>query len=92
MWDGERLFQAGRFSTEMVYQHLVFEEFARAVAPNIDPFVFSNTVDIDPGIVAEFAHVVYRFGHSMLTEDVSRLDLLLGETARSRASRPTTSA
>ena len=31
--------------TEMVYQHLVFEEFVRAVAPQIDPFVFSNTVE-----------------------------------------------
>ncbi len=31
-WDGERLFQAGRFVTEMQYQHLVFEEFARAHA------------------------------------------------------------
>ncbi len=29
-WDGERLFQAARFTTEMQYQHLVFEEFARA--------------------------------------------------------------
>ena len=73
LWNGERLFQAARFSTEMVYQHLVFEEFARLVSPDIDPFVFSNTVDIDPAIVAEFAHVVYRFGHSMLRETVDRL-------------------
>lgn len=73
LWNGERLFQASRFSTEMVYQHLVFEEFARLVSPDVDPFLFSNTVDIDPGIVAEFAHVVYRFGHSMLTESVDRL-------------------
>lgn len=79
-WDGERLFQAARFSTEMVYQHLVFEEFARAVSPNVDAFLFSNTVDIDPSIMAEFAHVVYRFGHSMLVENVDRLNLLLGET------------
>ena len=28
--------------------------------------------DIDPAIVAEFAHTVYRFGHSMLTETVAR--------------------
>ena len=27
-WDGERMFQAARFVTEMQYQHLVFEEFA----------------------------------------------------------------
>lgn len=73
LWNGERLFQASRFSTEMVYQHLVFEEFARLVSPDIDPFLFSNTVDINPAIMAEFAHVVYRFGHSMLTESVDRL-------------------
>ncbi len=70
VWDGERLFQTARFSTEMVYQHLVFEEFARAVAPQVDAFVFSNTVDIDPAISQEFAQVVYRFGHSMLNEMV----------------------
>ena len=73
VWNGDRLFQASRFSTEMVYQHLVFEEFARLVSPDVDPFLFSNTVDIDPAIMAEFAHVVYRFGHSMLTETVDRI-------------------
>ena len=74
IWNGERLFQAARFVNEMQYQHLVFEEFARTVQPLVDVFVFSNTVDIDPAIVAEFAHVVYRFGHSMLNETVARLD------------------
>ena len=75
VWNGEYLFQAGRFSTEMQYQHLVFEEFARTVQPAVDPFVFSNTADINPLIFAEFAHVVYRFGHSMLTETVARTDI-----------------
>jgi Ca2+-binding RTX toxin-like protein len=73
-WDGERLFQAGRFVTEMQYQHLVFEEFARKVQPNVNPFVFTNSPDLDPSIFAEFAHVVYRFGHSMLSDTVDRLD------------------
>ncbi len=73
-WDGERLFQAGRFATEMQYQHLVFEEFARKIQPNIDPFVFNSTTDIDPSIFAEFAHTVYRFGHSMLTDNLPRID------------------
>ena len=73
-WDGERLFQAGRFANEMQYQHMVFEEFARAVQPSIDPFVFSNSADIDPAIMEEFANVVYRFGHSMLNETVDRID------------------
>jgi Ca2+-binding RTX toxin-like protein len=73
-WDGERLFQAARFSTEMQYQHLVFEEFARRIQPAVDPFIFNNTPETDPAIVAEFAHTVYRFGHSMLTGTVDRLE------------------
>ena len=73
-WDGERLFQAARFVTEMQYQHMVFEEFARRVQPNVDPFVFTNSADLNPAIVAEFAHAVYRFGHSQLTDTVDRLD------------------
>src|SRR4029453_17102326 len=37
--------------------------------------------DLDPSIVAEFAHTVYRFGHSMLTETVDRLDAGLNVVA-----------
>ncbi len=76
VWDGERLFQAARFATEMQYQHLVFEEFARKVAPNVDAFLAPIGYDptINPAILSEFANVVYRFGHSMLTETVDRYD------------------
>ena len=70
-WNGERLFQAARFVTEMEYQHLVFEEFARKVQPAVRPFhVYSP--DINPAVEAEFAHAVYRFGHSMLDDHVAR--------------------
>ncbi|EJM69688.1 peroxidase family protein, partial [Pseudomonas sp. GM55] len=76
VWDGERLFQAAKFGTEMQYQHLVFEEFARTIQPQVDEFLAPNGYDtsINPAIFAEFAHVVYRFGHSMLTETVDRFD------------------
>jgi Ca2+-binding RTX toxin-like protein len=76
VWDGERLFQAAKFGTEMQYQHLVFEEFARKIQPNINVFLVPDGFDvtINPDIVAEFAHVVYRFGHSMLTETIDRFD------------------
>ena len=73
-WNGSRLFQAARFVTEMEYQHLVFEEFARKVQPAInpfEPFAFTQP-DLNPAIRAEFAHAVYRFGHSMLTETIDR--------------------
>src|SRR5262249_43020699 len=68
---GERLFQAARFGTEMEYQHLVFEEFARTLQPLINPFLGSLT-SIDPAIKAEFAHTRYRLGHSMLPEILHR--------------------
>ena len=56
----------------MEYQHLVFEEFARKVAADDRRLRRSTDSEIDPAIVAEFAHAVYRFGHSMLTETVAR--------------------
>ncbi len=72
---GERMFQAARFVNEMEYQHIVFEEFARKVQPALNPFdPFANT-NTDPAIKAEFAHAVYRFGHSMLDETIPRTDV-----------------
>ncbi|MCU1637069.1 MAG: heme peroxidase, partial [Cryobacterium sp.] len=70
-WNGERLFQAARFVTEMEYQHIVFEDFGRKIQPAIDPFRVYHT-DLNPAVTAEFAHAVYRFGHSMLTDTISR--------------------
>jgi Ca2+-binding RTX toxin-like protein len=69
----DRLFQAARFVTEMEYQHLAFEEFARTVQPQANHSA-GYDASIDPAITAEFAHAVYRFGPSMLTETVARRD------------------
>ena len=55
----------------MEYQHIVFEEFARKMQPAIQPFTVYHP-DINPAIHAEFAHAVYRFGHSMLVDTVAR--------------------
>ncbi len=84
---GQRLFQAARFVTEMEYQHLVFEEFARKVQPAVRPFhVYSP--DINPAVKAEFAHAVYRFGHSMLDDDVARVNVDPTTNARTDNSLP----
>ena len=72
---GERLFQAAKFGTEMQYQHLVFEEFARKMVPSINAFIgdgINFVSPINPAITAEFAHQTYRLGHSMLTETIAR--------------------
>jgi Animal haem peroxidase len=74
-WNGERLFQSAKLGTEMQYQHLVFEEFARKIQPNVDEFIAPTSgynITIDAAIVADFAHTVYRFGHSMLLETIDR--------------------
>ena len=73
VWNGDRLFQAAKFATEMQYQHLVFEEFGRKVQPLIDIFA-SFEPSIDASITMEFSQAVYRFGHSMLTEDVDLIN------------------
>ncbi len=43
---------------------------------NINAFLVPDGFDttMDPSIVADSAHVVYRFGHSMLTESIDRFD------------------
>ena len=73
-WNGERVFQAARFVTEMEYQHAVFEEFARKVQPLVHPF-HVYTPDVNAAVKAEFAHAVYRFGHSMLDDTVARTNI-----------------
>src|SRR5947207_9054267 len=55
----------------MQYQHLVFEEFARTIQPLINAFLGGIT-SINGAISAEFAHTVYRLGHSMLPEILHR--------------------
>ncbi|MGA1303867.1 MAG: peroxidase family protein, partial [Cyanobium sp.] len=82
-WNGERLFQSAKFPNEMQYQHLVFEEFARKLLPSIEVFSgYNNTVD--PAIMAFFANIVYRFGHSQLTDTVDRIDPGTGVTVPMR--------
>jgi len=76
-WDGERVFQAAKFATEMQYQHFVFEGFVRKIQPSVNLFSGYNST-VDPAIMAEFANVVYRFGHSMLTDTVDRIDTPTG--------------
>ena len=63
----------------MLFRSLVFGEFARKLQPAIVPFVAYDPT-LHPEITAEFAHAIYRFGHSMLNEDVKRT-LANGTTA-----------
>jgi len=66
---GEELFQQAKLIVEMQYQHLVFDQFVRKISPNIAGFAGVDPA-VNASISAEFAHAVYRFGHSMLPESV----------------------
>lgn len=68
--EGVKLFESAKLMNEMLYQHRVFDEFARKISPNIDAFKDYDP-QLDASINAEFAHAVYRFGHSMLTDSLA---------------------
>lgn len=72
-WSGDQIFQAAKFANEMQYQHMVFQEFARHISPNIDAFAQYN-VTLNPNITSEFANAVYRLGHSMLTDTIDMVN------------------
>ena len=50
-----------------------------------EPFAFTQT-ELNPAIKAEFAHAVYRFGHSMLTDSVGPRSTQTAPTTTSRCS------
>ena len=70
-WSGDRLYQAARFVTQMEYQHMVYDEFARRISPSLPVFLAYDPT-VNANITAEFASAVYRLGHSMLTETIPR--------------------
>ena len=52
----------------MIYQHLTFDQFIRKLSPNVG--AFAPDPAINSQIFAEFAHAIYRLGHSMLPDEI----------------------
>jgi len=73
--DEESRYQLARIYTIAVIQVITFEEFLPVLVGDgaIPPYSTYNP-EIDPGIVTEFSTACYRFGHSMLPQDLLRLD------------------
>jgi hypothetical protein len=59
-WNSERLYQAARMVTEMEYQHMVYDEFIRRIAPSL-PLFAAYDPTINASISQEFASAVYSF-------------------------------
>jgi len=74
-WNGNRIFSLAKFGTEMQYNRIAFDEFSPTLAGLKDPFEggpFGYHSNLDPSVTLEFSQSTYRFGHSLLTEDILR--------------------
>ena len=77
-WTGEMYFQAAKLVNETRYQEIVFEEYASRLTPNIDRYA-GYVKTLDPAITTEFAHAVFRLGHSQTASEVQLLTLPNGQ-------------
>ncbi len=88
-WTEEQYFEGARTMNIMEYQRVIFTEFAEAMSGGLDgpgdgglnlEHGFNGYDEtVDASVSAEFAHVAYRFGHSMLNEEVTFIDPQTGQ-------------
>lgn len=73
----EQIYQKARMMVESEIQAITFNEFLPLLlGPDAIPAYTSTTFDntINTNIANEFAHSAYRFGHSLVSETLHRLD------------------
>ncbi|NRA29357.1 MAG: hypothetical protein HRU11_03770 [Parvularculaceae bacterium] len=79
---GEVLFQAARRLVIAKLQHITYEEFLPVlIGPNALPPYAGYDDSVDGTIFNEFSVAAYRLGHSMLNEQMLRLDAQGAEVA-----------
>ncbi len=73
-WDGETLYQQAKALVEGEIQSITFHEFLpRLIGADAIPDYTGYHADVDPQVANIFATAAYRFGHSMLSPELSRL-------------------
>ncbi|MCB2073915.1 MAG: cadherin-like domain-containing protein [Novosphingobium sp.] len=72
-WDQDRIFQAAKLIVEMEDQHIVIEQYARLVTPDLPEYA-GYQADTDSGISMEYSQAAFRYGHSQLRETVDAID------------------
>ena len=74
-WDDEQLYQRARKIVGAEMQVITYQEFLPALLGPLAPSL-SAAYDptINPGIANEFSTAIYRLGHSMLSENLLRME------------------
>lgn len=71
----EELFQAARQRVEAQIQAITFNEFLPALlGEDAIPRYNGYDPDVNPGIAVEFSTAAFRFGHSLISSEVQRLN------------------
>ncbi len=77
-WTEDKYFETAKQIVESEYQRVIFDEFIDALAgslPGPIPHGFDGYHPrVDAQISEEFAHAIYRVGHSMITEKIPFVD------------------
>jgi peroxidase len=74
-WTGDQLYENARAVVGAEIANITYNEFLKhLLGPNWIGRYKGYDEDVDPTISAEFAGAAYRFGHSMVSDSVDKLD------------------
>ena len=73
LWTDEQIFQRARKIVGAQIQAITYNEFLPALGVELAPYT-TYGAGVDASIANEFSTAAYRFGHSMLTPTILRLD------------------
>ena len=72
-WSDENLYQEARKLNIAEYQNIIYTQYLPdLLGPDAMPAYTGYNASVDPSIATEFSTVAFRFGHSMLNNNVAR--------------------
>ncbi len=74
-WTDENLYQEARKLNIAQYQNIIYTQYLPdLLGPNFAPKYTGYNSNVDPSIATEFSTVAFRFGHSLLSNQIQRQD------------------